>query len=250
MDLKLMQAEPTGAERAAVDELLGPTEQRMGRRARAHRSRPPRLPGRRRSTRRPRTCCCRRCTPCRGRVGWISPGGMNYVCERLTVPPAEAYGVATFYAMFSTEERPPTVLHVCDDIACRLRGAGELVERLAAGRVDRRSAPQPVPRALRARARAPGAAGRRSDGGSRRSPRVTSVVEEMRRPSRARDWHGARRAPLAATRIRRPPAPAAGRGGRPIARSTTTGRTAGTRRCGSRSSTDRSGRSARSPTRS
>ncbi len=44
-----------------------------------------------------------------GGVGWISPGGMNYVCERLTVPPAEAYGVATFYAMFSTEERPRTV---------------------------------------------------------------------------------------------------------------------------------------------
>ena len=33
-------------------------------------------------------------------------------------PPAEAYGVATFYAMFSTERRPPTVFHVCDDIAC------------------------------------------------------------------------------------------------------------------------------------
>ena len=32
------------------------------------------------------------------RVGWISEGGLNYVCERLQVPPAEAYGVATFYA--------------------------------------------------------------------------------------------------------------------------------------------------------
>ena len=48
-----------------------------------------------------RTCCCRRCTRCRRGVGWISEGGLNYVCERLTVPPAEAYGVATFYAMFS-----------------------------------------------------------------------------------------------------------------------------------------------------
>ena len=36
-----------------------------------------------------------------GRVGWISEGGLNYVCQRLTVPPAEAYGVASFYAMFS-----------------------------------------------------------------------------------------------------------------------------------------------------
>ena len=36
-------------------------------------------------------------------VGWISEGGLNYVCERLQVPPAEAYGVATFYAMFSVD---------------------------------------------------------------------------------------------------------------------------------------------------
>ena len=55
---------------------------------------------------------------------------MNYVCERLTVPPAEAYGVATFYAMFSTEERPTTVVHVCDDIACRRRGGSAILERM------------------------------------------------------------------------------------------------------------------------
>jgi NADH-quinone oxidoreductase subunit F len=57
------------------------------------------------------------------RVGWISQGGMNHVCRRLTVPPAEAYGVATFYALFATQPRPPVVAHVCDDIACRLAGA-------------------------------------------------------------------------------------------------------------------------------
>ena len=28
------------------------------------------------------------------RVGWISPGALGYICRRLTVPPAEAYGVA------------------------------------------------------------------------------------------------------------------------------------------------------------
>ena len=63
-------------------------------------------------------------------AGWISPGGLRYACERLTVPPAEAYGVATFYAMFSVEPRPARVVHVCDDIACRIRGARETCERL------------------------------------------------------------------------------------------------------------------------
>ncbi len=62
--------------------------------------------------------------------GWISPGGLRYVCERLTVPPAEAYGVATFYAMFSTEPRATTVVHVCDDIACRVNGAERLLGEL------------------------------------------------------------------------------------------------------------------------
>lgn len=60
------------------------------------------------------------------RVGWISEGGLNYLCQRLPVPPAEAYGVASFYALLSTEPRPSTVIHVCDDIACRVNGAKEL----------------------------------------------------------------------------------------------------------------------------
>ncbi len=62
------------------------------------------------------------------RVGWISPGALNYICQRLAVAPAEAYGVATFYAMLSVEPQPKTVVHVCDDIACRLRGGADLLE--------------------------------------------------------------------------------------------------------------------------
>jgi NADH-quinone oxidoreductase subunit F len=60
------------------------------------------------------------------RMGWISQPALNYVCRRLTIPPAEAYGVATFYALFTTTERPPVVAHLCDDIACRLAGAEEV----------------------------------------------------------------------------------------------------------------------------
>jgi NADH-quinone oxidoreductase subunit F len=74
------------------------------------------------------------------RVGWISPGALDYICRRLTVPPAEAYGVATFYAMLSVEPRPRTVLHVCDDIACRIGGARELCADL-----ERRTGPAGTP---------------------------------------------------------------------------------------------------------
>lgn len=64
------------------------------------------------------------------RVGWISPGALNYACERLTVPPTDAYGVATFYALFSVQPRPPVVAHVCDDIACLTQGADNLCAEL------------------------------------------------------------------------------------------------------------------------
>ena len=126
-----MKAEPSRGERAAVDELLGAPESAwdgaLERSAFDHR-----VARGGAEARDDRHLLLPALHALQGAVGWISPGGMNYVCERLTVPPAEAYGVATFYAMFSTEERPRTVLHVCDDIACRLAGGAELVERLAA----------------------------------------------------------------------------------------------------------------------
>jgi len=62
--------------------------------------------------------------------GWISQAGLNHICRRLTVPPAEAYGVATFYALLSTSPRPAAVAHVCDDIACRMVGAEALCTEL------------------------------------------------------------------------------------------------------------------------
>lgn len=65
------------------------------------------------------------------RVGWISPGALNYACRRLTVPPTEAYGVATFYALFSVQPQPPVVAHVCDDIACLTNGADALCAAMA-----------------------------------------------------------------------------------------------------------------------
>ena len=61
-------------------------------------------------------------------AGWISPGGINYVAEVLGVPPAEAFGVATFYDLFRTE--PPDhdgdTFHVCVDAACQIAGYDDL----------------------------------------------------------------------------------------------------------------------------
>jgi len=64
------------------------------------------------------------------RIGWISPGALDHICERLTVPPAEAYGVASFYALFRTAPSPGAVVHVCDDLACEVSGAEQLCEQM------------------------------------------------------------------------------------------------------------------------
>ncbi len=53
--------------------------------------------------------------------GWISKGGLNYVSEVLQVPPAEAYGVASFYELFKVDAAPDhadDVVHVCVDAPC------------------------------------------------------------------------------------------------------------------------------------
>ena len=67
-------------------------------------------------------------------AGWISPGGINYVAEVLGVPPAEAFGVATFYDLFRTE--PPDhdgdTFHVCVDAACQVAGYDDLAASIDA----------------------------------------------------------------------------------------------------------------------
>jgi NADH-quinone oxidoreductase subunit F len=71
------------------------------------------------------------------RFGWIAPNALAYIAERLHIAPAEAYGVASFYAFFSLTERSPRALHVCDDIACKRKGADALCDKLRSSEVHR-----------------------------------------------------------------------------------------------------------------
>ena len=63
-------------------------------------------------------------------IGWISPGALDHLCARLTIPPAEAYGVASFYALLRTTPSPAAVVHVCDDLACRVNDAEQVCEQM------------------------------------------------------------------------------------------------------------------------
>jgi NADH-quinone oxidoreductase subunit F len=110
VDLKLMAAAPDAAERETVDTFLAALPASEGPPARSLLL--PALHG------------------LVDAIGWISEGGLNYICERFEIPPAEAYGVASFYALLSTVPRAPVVIHACDDIVCRMAGAREVAAAL------------------------------------------------------------------------------------------------------------------------
>ncbi len=129
MDLHVVGPLASPAERAAVDAVLGPADSGWtgGRRD-------PRLDGHvargGHEARARRHLLLPALHAVQARVGWISQPALNDICKRLSIPPAEAYGVATFYSFLSTTPRPPAVVRVCDDIACLAAGAGEVCAEL------------------------------------------------------------------------------------------------------------------------
>jgi NADH-quinone oxidoreductase subunit F len=131
VDLHLLDASPSAEERAAVDGLLGAPETGWegGKRAASdwdlarggHAAR-----GRRHDL-------LPALHAVNDRLGWISQGALNYICQRLTVPPAEAYGVASFYALFSLKPTPRRVVHLCTDLACKAAGSDSVRAGLSKG---------------------------------------------------------------------------------------------------------------------
>jgi NADH-quinone oxidoreductase E subunit len=55
--------------------------------------------------------------------GYLSLETMELISERLDVPVAEIYGVATFYALFSLTPKGEYVISVCTGTACYVKGA-------------------------------------------------------------------------------------------------------------------------------
>ena len=128
MEVHRLPAAASAAERAAVDALIGPppAADEDADPGRSERGRP-------QQARDERRLLLPALHAVQDAIGWISAGALGYVCERLRVPPAEAYGVAESYALLSTRERPPRVAHLCDDIVCRNAGADALAAEVARG---------------------------------------------------------------------------------------------------------------------
>jgi NADH-quinone oxidoreductase subunit F len=117
MDLKIASATATAEEKRAVDSLLGlapETSQGGERNVTGHR-----VAHGGESLRNLRHLLLPTLHAVNDHIGWLSRGSINYISQRLDIAPADIYGVATFYALFDTNERPARQVHVCVDLACR-----------------------------------------------------------------------------------------------------------------------------------
>ena len=187
MDLHLAATAPTDAERAAVDAVLAATAPAVygGAVAQAAAGGRARVGGLR-IRQSVRHLLLPALHGVQDAIGWISPAALNYISERLGVPPAEAYGVATFYSLLSTTEQPPRVAHVCDDIACRGAGALHLCRQLEQRLGPAHHAGSPAKAAHHgAPGHGIGAGSPGTDGTGTRSPGTGAAVKEIATPRSA-----------------------------------------------------------------
>lgn len=62
--------------------------------------------------------------------GYLPEHVINWFSERLDIPPAKFYGVATFYAQFHLKPRGKNIITACCGTACHVKGSERLINSL------------------------------------------------------------------------------------------------------------------------
>src|SRR4030065_1586275 len=78
-------------------------------------------------------------TTLQGQRGKLEQSSLTDVGRAINIPPANTYGVASFYSMLNLKEQRGKVIRVCDGPVCWLCGAGEArqsVEKALNGQPD------------------------------------------------------------------------------------------------------------------
>lgn len=63
--------------------------------------------------------------------GYLPKEVQLYVAQKLQIPAAKVFGVATFYSLFSMEKRGKYRINVCTGTACFVRGADKVLNDFA-----------------------------------------------------------------------------------------------------------------------
>jgi NADH-quinone oxidoreductase subunit E len=61
---------------------------------------------------------------------YLPPEKVIKVSEKKKIPAAKAFGVSTFYTMFSVKPRGKHIIRICRNLSCHLEGAETIVEKL------------------------------------------------------------------------------------------------------------------------
>ena len=62
--------------------------------------------------------------------GYISSEAMDYLSEKIEVPKAHIYAVATFYTMFNLEPTAKYNIQVCKTLSCELCGKDKIIKAI------------------------------------------------------------------------------------------------------------------------
>jgi NADH-quinone oxidoreductase E subunit len=62
--------------------------------------------------------------------GFLPEKALNIVSEKVRIPMAQIYGVATFYSQFRLKPLGKYVISVCDGTACHVRGSSGLIDEI------------------------------------------------------------------------------------------------------------------------
>ena len=64
------------------------------------------------------------------KYNYLPPDTLYYISEKLKIPPAEVYGVATFYTQFKLTPKGKNVITCCEGTACHVKGGQSLLTYL------------------------------------------------------------------------------------------------------------------------
>jgi NADH:ubiquinone oxidoreductase subunit E len=62
--------------------------------------------------------------------GYLPEDAIDWFSEKLDIPPARFYGVATFYAQFHLKPRGKNIITACCGTACHVKGSERLINSL------------------------------------------------------------------------------------------------------------------------